>query len=413
MSEFINTVDILGDDEVIDSILNGTIIEFKDNIAKTLRSYAFYNCKNLVTVDLPNVTGCSESTRGLNVFTNCTSLVNVNLPKFDTHSSNNIQRMFQGCTSLEDITFPSLTNNGYGMFENCKNLKKVDFFKVTYIHQGGFSNTALKTLLIRSDVVCGLNPSNVFYGTPIASGTGCIYVPRALLEDYKVATNWSTYATQFRALEDYTVDGTTTGELATIYNIVNSLIKVTTSNTAIDAKENDAYFTILTSVNTSPVENVVVTMGGIDITAEVYNAETGEINIPAVTGDIAISAKAMGESDHDYELLPTNGIEGDLPFLKLNVIAGQTITLTYYLTKRQGYIYDGRKCGMQYYGSVIGSAYPMPSSDLSTEVTKTITVVSDGTITFSGNQNDTIENGEFSPNANDRLYGAYMYIDIE
>lgn len=35
----------------------------------------------------------------------------------------------------------------------------------------------------------------------------------ALVDSYKAATNWSTYATQFRALEDYTVDGTITGEL--------------------------------------------------------------------------------------------------------------------------------------------------------------------------------------------------------
>jgi hypothetical protein len=29
------------------------------------------------------------------------------------------------------------------------------------------------------------------------------YVPKALLEDYKVATNWSNYANRFRAIEDY------------------------------------------------------------------------------------------------------------------------------------------------------------------------------------------------------------------
>lgn len=45
------------------------------------------------------------------------------------------------------------------------------------------------------------------------SGTGYIYVPRALVDTYKAATNWSTIADQFRALEDYTVDGTITGEL--------------------------------------------------------------------------------------------------------------------------------------------------------------------------------------------------------
>jgi hypothetical protein len=40
---------------------------------------------------------------------------------------------------------------------------------------------------------------------------GYIYVPRAMIETLSSATNWS--ALQFRAIEDYTVDGTTTGEL--------------------------------------------------------------------------------------------------------------------------------------------------------------------------------------------------------
>ena len=61
--------------------------------------------------------------------------------------------------------------------------------------------------------------TNLFVGNwsgndgPIMKGEGYIYVPRALVDSYKVATNWSSWATQFRALEDYTVDGTTTGEL--------------------------------------------------------------------------------------------------------------------------------------------------------------------------------------------------------
>ena len=61
--------------------------------------------------------------------------------------------------------------------------------------------------------LCSLDSTNAFTGTPIASGTGYIYVPAVLIDSYKAATNWSTYAAQFRALEDYTVDGTTTGEL--------------------------------------------------------------------------------------------------------------------------------------------------------------------------------------------------------
>lgn len=32
---------------------------------------------------------------------------------------------------------------------------------------------------------------------------GYIYVPRDLIETYKVSTNWVTYANQLRAIEDY------------------------------------------------------------------------------------------------------------------------------------------------------------------------------------------------------------------
>ena len=73
---------------------------------------------------------------------------------------------------------------------------------------------AMSALILRNtDGICSLIKANAFDSTPITSGTGYIYVPSALIEQYKAATNWSTYASQFRALEDYTVDGTVTGAL--------------------------------------------------------------------------------------------------------------------------------------------------------------------------------------------------------
>ena len=41
--------------------------------------------------------------------------------------------------------------------------------------------------------------SSVFTGTPIASGTGKIYVPASLVTAFQGATNWSTYAAQIEA----------------------------------------------------------------------------------------------------------------------------------------------------------------------------------------------------------------------
>ena len=84
-------------------------------------------------------------------------------------------------------------------------MKKADF--ALDIMQARFFNncTALDTLIIRNtDTMCTLaDTTTCLHNTPIASGTGYIYVPAALIEEYKAATNWTTYADQIRAIEDY------------------------------------------------------------------------------------------------------------------------------------------------------------------------------------------------------------------
>lgn len=71
---------------------------------------------------------------------------------------------------------------------------------------------SLTALILRGSTIptCGMW---CFDESAIALGTCYIYVPSAMLEAYKAATNWSAYGDQFRALEDYTVDGTVTGDL--------------------------------------------------------------------------------------------------------------------------------------------------------------------------------------------------------
>jgi hypothetical protein len=118
--------------------------------------------------------------------------------------------------SIVEIVDNSITIIGHYSFYNCKNLTTADFAIVTSIYEDAFRYaTALKKVVLRSETLCTLSTSSVFSSSGIASKNGYIYVPRALVDTYKAATNWSTYATQFRALEDYTVDGTTTGELDT------------------------------------------------------------------------------------------------------------------------------------------------------------------------------------------------------
>jgi hypothetical protein len=140
MADFINTADVIGDDEMCDQIIMRTVTEYKENRISKVGQYAFYGCTALTVVDVPNV------------------------------------------TTIE-------ANSLY----NC---------------------SALYALILRNtESVCILSNTNALTNSAIANRTGYIYVPNSQIAFYQQGTNWSSFASQFRALEDYTVDGTTTGEL--------------------------------------------------------------------------------------------------------------------------------------------------------------------------------------------------------
>ena len=145
---------------------------------------------------------------------------------------------FYFCSKLNSFNIPSnlvtLKNSAFcglqikdkiAIPKTCTNIEKfalsfsywicIDWCCSTSIQTYCFSNCEyLETFILRNESsICSLFNTNAFNNTPITSGTGYIYVPSTLIESYKTATNWSTYANQFRALEDYTVDGTVTGEL--------------------------------------------------------------------------------------------------------------------------------------------------------------------------------------------------------
>ena len=100
---------------------------------------------------------------------------------------------FRGCTALttidiggNDDVYPSSTSD--------------DFYFANNAFNGA---SALETLILRPNVVAKMQGTTVFTTCPITSGTGYIYVPAALVDSYKAAANWSTYANQIRAIEDY------------------------------------------------------------------------------------------------------------------------------------------------------------------------------------------------------------------
>ena len=61
----------------------------------------------------------------------------------------------------------------------------------------------LKHVVIRGTNVLKITNANAFNNSSIAAGTGLIYVPDSLVEDYKAANYWSTYASQIKPISEY------------------------------------------------------------------------------------------------------------------------------------------------------------------------------------------------------------------
>lgn len=104
-------------------------------------------------------------------------------------------------------------------FRNNANLVSVDAGKIRSVTNTQFmSCSSLRLAIFRNDSVASLSAIECFDGTPFASdgAGGIILCLRSLISRYQAATNWSTlygYGTcTFLALEDYTIDGTATGE---------------------------------------------------------------------------------------------------------------------------------------------------------------------------------------------------------
>lgn len=181
--------------------------------------YAFKDCISLETIDFPLLSGKIGSSG----FRGCTALMKVNIPNVTKLGSNS----FDTCLGLETIDFPLATLDGGYVFYSCINLKSCKLPEVTALTTKAFANckrltmlefpkvkwlresyifqncTSLNKLVLGEESgVAQLAVTNAFENTPIANGTGYIYVPDDLVESYKTATNWVTYADQIKGLSE-------------------------------------------------------------------------------------------------------------------------------------------------------------------------------------------------------------------
>ena len=231
----IESIEASGGD--IDALIEGSITEIERN-STSVRDYAFYQCDALTSARFPLAAsigtsafyGCENLVEALfpfaknipgNCFQLCSALSAVDFPSATTVSSNS----FKQCTALQNVSLPLATAIQTNTFNLCTNLLMADFGAASSIASYAFTGCYnLKHLILRLNGVVSLSATTAFTNCYWLAGTvntthnpngeqGYVYIPRAYVDSYPSATNWSSLGFQYRALEDYTVDGTITGEL--------------------------------------------------------------------------------------------------------------------------------------------------------------------------------------------------------
>lgn len=112
---------------------------------------------------------------------------------------------YKNCNNLQYIhNLSNIKWLGRESFASCKKLKSAVFKNVLdFGNYNCFNNcTSLSIVVCGGSAIATLAAANVFSGTPIANGTGHIYVRDSIVNDYKTTTNWSTYAGQIKGLSD-------------------------------------------------------------------------------------------------------------------------------------------------------------------------------------------------------------------
>ena len=144
------------------------IIVFNGDIG-IIGNYAFFNCSALTSISIPSsVTSIGES-----AFFNCSALTSISIPGSVTSIG---EYAFYGCSGLTSVSIPgSVTSIGNSAFNGCSNITTLIISMTT---PPSFTS-------------CGFSNSTVYEH---------IYVPSNLVDTYKAADGWKTYASIIEAI---------------------------------------------------------------------------------------------------------------------------------------------------------------------------------------------------------------------
>ena len=103
-------------------------ILLKFNILMTDCSFMFYECKNIINIDLSSF-NTQNVTNMFCIFYECSNITNIDLSSFNTQNVKNMVSMFYGCSNITNIDLSSFNTQNVkdikDMFSGCNKLSSV------------------------------------------------------------------------------------------------------------------------------------------------------------------------------------------------------------------------------------------------------------------------------------------------
>ena len=227
MAAAISNLPTGGSSDNEDGLLSDTLINYENGTATDIKNNCFANSTTLATATFTNVSNVGSS-----AFSNCSALTQINLPnattignscfsnasKLLTVNLSNAESLgeyvFNRCKTITSINLPQVKALKFWAFYECEKLAKVDLGSCNQFIDGWqfYGCGQLTALILRSNTVCSAPYSVIDSSNGALSNTrfsnhnkgwGYVYVPRALVNSYKSATNWAVIEECIRAIEDY------------------------------------------------------------------------------------------------------------------------------------------------------------------------------------------------------------------
>lgn len=167
----------------------------------TISGSTFYGCQNLLSVIFPTLV----KKMPYEMFRNCkklTTLNSENLVTLDNNTCFGAGLIYFPMDNLKNMGISDTTNTWSGNFRDCTNLDRVIMPKIEQIRSCTFYNCAkIRYVVISAPAIPRLVTSIAFNKTNYK-----IYVLDSLVEDYKIASEWSNLASRILSLNQFRTD---------------------------------------------------------------------------------------------------------------------------------------------------------------------------------------------------------------